>query len=56
MQSTLARQGRGEAVIGPTADIVVDPLWGTDDPAAGDWFPQQALQLAQLATPALHRT
>jgi endoglucanase len=30
-----------------------DPLWGTDDPAAGAWFPQQALQLAQLATPAL---
>ncbi|HWG13836.1 MAG TPA: glycoside hydrolase family 6 protein [Streptosporangiaceae bacterium] len=30
-----------------------DPLWGTDDPAAGDWFPQQALQLAQLASPPL---
>jgi endoglucanase len=30
-----------------------DPLWGVDDPAAGDWFPQQALQLAQDADPAL---
>jgi len=26
-----------------------DPLWGLADPAAGTWFPQQALQLAQLA-------
>jgi endoglucanase len=39
-----------------SAQSLFDPLWGTDDPAAGDWFPQQALQLAQLATPALHRT
>jgi len=38
----------------------VDPEWsaltGTPnftDPAAGAWFPQQALQLAQLASPAL---
>jgi endoglucanase len=30
-----------------------DPLWGLTDPAAGVWFPQQALQLAQLASPAL---
>jgi endoglucanase len=30
-----------------------DPLWGMDDPAAGAWFPQQALQLAQDANPAL---
>ena len=30
-----------------------DPLWGVDDPAAGAWFDQQALQLAQLANPAL---
>ena len=30
-----------------------DPLWGIDDPAAGAWFPQQALQLAQDAAPAL---
>jgi endoglucanase len=26
-----------------------DPLWGIADPAAGAWFPQQALQLAQNA-------
>jgi endoglucanase len=32
-----------------------DPLWGIDDPTAGAWFPQQALQLAQLASPALSR-
>jgi endoglucanase len=30
-----------------------DPLWGIDDPAAGAWFPQEALQLAQDASPAL---
>lgn len=31
-----------------------DPEWGgIVDPAAGAWFPQQALQLAQLASPAL---
>ncbi len=30
-----------------------DPLWGVVDPAAGGWFSQQALQLAQLANPAL---
>ncbi len=30
-----------------------DPLWGMVDPAAGQWFPQQALQLAQLANPPL---
>jgi endoglucanase len=28
-----------------------DPLWGLVDPAAGAWFPQQALQLAQDANP-----
>ncbi len=31
----------------------VDPEWGLVDPAAGQWFPQQALQLAQLASPRL---
>jgi len=36
-----------------SAQALFDPLWGLDDPAAGDWFPQQALQLAQLADPAL---
>jgi endoglucanase len=30
-----------------------DPLWGIVDPDAGLWFPQQALQLAQNATPPL---
>jgi endoglucanase len=30
-----------------------DPEWGIVDPAAGRWFPQQALQLAQLANPPL---
>jgi endoglucanase len=37
-----------------------DPEWaaltgsaGFIDPAAGDWFPQQALQLARLASPPL---
>jgi endoglucanase len=32
---------------------VFDPLWGLDDPAAGAWFPQQALDLAKRANPAL---
>ncbi len=31
-----------------------DPLWGMVDPAAGDWFAAQALQLAQNANPSLH--
>ena len=31
----------------------LDPLWGIVDPAAGLWFPQQAVQLAQLAGPPL---
>ncbi len=35
------------------AQSLFDPLWGTDDPAAGDWFGPQALQLAQLASPPL---
>ncbi len=35
------------------AQALFDPLWGIDDPAAGAWFGQQALQLAQLADPAL---
>jgi endoglucanase len=30
-----------------------DPLWGLNDPAAGAWFPQQAIQLAQDANPPL---
>jgi endoglucanase len=36
------------------AGSTTDPEWGgIVDPAAGAWFPQQALQLAQLASPAL---
>jgi endoglucanase len=30
-----------------------DPLWGLVDPAAGAWFPQQALDLSQNAEPPL---
>ncbi len=30
-----------------------DPLWGIVDPAAGAWFPRQALQLARTANPPL---
>ena len=34
------------------AGSTTDPEWaGITDPAAGAWFPQQALQLAQLANP-----
>jgi endoglucanase len=37
------------------AGSTTDPEWGgIVDPAAGDWFPQQALQLAQNAVPPLH--
>ena len=36
-----------------TAQNLFDPLWGIDDPAAGAWFPQQALQLVQNANPPL---
>jgi endoglucanase len=35
------------------AESQFDPLWGMVDPAAGVWFPQTALQLAQNATPPL---
>ena len=30
-----------------------DPLWGLDDPAAGTFFPQEALRLAENANPPL---
>jgi endoglucanase len=37
------------------AGSTTDPEWGgIVDPAAGDWFPQQALQLAQNAVSAQH--
>ena len=32
-----------------------DPEWGLTDPAPGGWFPEQALELARLASPALLR-
>ncbi len=35
------------------AQATFDPLWGVTNPNAGAWFPQQALQLAQQAEPAL---
>ena len=35
------------------AGSTTDPEWGMVDPPAGAWFPQQALQLAQLASPPL---
>jgi endoglucanase len=36
------------------AGSTVDPLWGgIVDPPSNEWFPQQALQLAQLANPPL---
>jgi endoglucanase len=38
--------------LGP-AGTTVDPEWGRVDPAAGQWFPEQGLQLAELAVPAL---
>jgi cellulase/cellobiase CelA1 len=30
-----------------------DPLWGMVDPAAGEWFPEHALELARNANPPL---
>jgi endoglucanase len=39
--------------VSPDAQTHFDPLWGMVDPAAGAWFTQQALQLAQNATPPL---
>jgi endoglucanase len=34
-------------------DSTIDPEWGgIVDPAAGQWFPAQALELARLANPA----
>lgn len=39
--------------VGPDAQDHFDPLWGMVDPAAGAWFGQQALHLAQMANPPL---
>jgi endoglucanase len=39
----------------PTTSVeqqTFDPLWGRVDPAAGVWFPEQAVELAKLAVPA----
>ena len=36
--------------LGPAGETV-DPEWGIVDPAAGDWFPEQALQLVANANP-----
>ena len=36
-----------------TGTDVIDPVWGRVDPAAGDWFDAQALELARLANPPL---
>ncbi len=38
--------------LGP-AGSTVDPEWGLVDPAAGEWFPEMALDLASNAVPAL---
>ncbi len=38
--------------LGPAGETV-DPEWGQIDPGAGDWFPEQALQLAAKANPHL---
>jgi endoglucanase len=38
--------------LGPGGSTV-DPEWGRIDPAAGAWFPEQALELAELAVPDL---
>jgi endoglucanase len=40
----------------PAQRALFDPLWGRFDPAAGGWFTQQALQLAQDANPSLSDT
>ena len=38
--------------LGP-GGTTVDPEWGRIDPGAGQWFGEQALELAQLASPPL---
>ena len=39
--------------VSTSEQALFDPLWGLYDPAAGAWFPQQALQLARNANPTL---
>lgn len=43
----------GQCSRGLTDNGGVDPEWGRVDPAAGEWFPQQALELVRLARPRL---
>lgn len=38
--------------LGPAGETI-DPEWGRIDPAAGDWFPEMALELANNADPVL---
>ncbi|HET9608377.1 MAG TPA: glycoside hydrolase family 6 protein [Acidimicrobiales bacterium] len=38
--------------LGPAGETI-DPEWGRIDPAAGDWFPEMALELASNADPVL---
>jgi endoglucanase len=38
--------------LGPAGETV-DPEWGLIDPAAGQWFPDMALELAYNANPPL---
>jgi endoglucanase len=40
--------------LGPAGETV-DPEWGRVDPAAGDWFPEMALDLTANANPPLRR-
>ncbi len=39
--------------LAPDDQLSFDPLWGRVDPDAGDWFPEQALELTELAEPGL---
>jgi endoglucanase len=43
----------GQCTRGLTDNGGVDPEWGRVDPAAGQWFPEQALELTRLAQPPL---
>jgi endoglucanase len=46
--------GQSDGSCNRSLPATTDPEWGgIVDPAAGAWFPQQALQLAQLANPPL---
>ena len=40
-------------IVGGEGQMHFDPLWGMVIPAAGTWFPEQALELAQKAVPSL---